>query len=73
MRSVDSWASSASALPSQGGDAEDDLAGLDVTDLPQHRLTPTQRGVDTDIPALRARSDEAHQHAHQLADAIRKS
>jgi conjugative relaxase-like TrwC/TraI family protein len=52
------------------GFAEDDLAGLDVTDLPQHRLTPTQRGVDLDIPALRARRDEAHQHAHQLADAI---
>jgi hypothetical protein len=52
------------------GFAEDDLAGLDVADLPLHRPTPTQRGDDIDIPALRARRDAAHQHAQQLADAI---
>ena len=52
------------------GFAEDDLAGLDIADLPLHRPTPTRRGDDIDIPALRARRDAAHQHAQQLADAI---
>jgi hypothetical protein len=52
------------------GFAEDDLAGLDVDDLPLHRPTPTHRGVDIDIPALRVRRDAAHRHAQQLAAAI---
>jgi hypothetical protein len=52
------------------GFAEDELVGLDIPDLPLHRPTPTQRGADIDIPALRARRDAAHRHEQQLAQAI---
>jgi hypothetical protein len=52
------------------GFAEDDLASLDVADLPPHRHVRTQHLDDIDIPALRAHRDAAHRHAHQLADAI---
>ncbi|MCV7235988.1 MobF family relaxase [Mycobacterium branderi] len=52
------------------GFAEEDLGGLDFADLPLHRPTPTQRGDDIDIPALRARRDAARGRAQQLQDAI---
>ena len=52
------------------GFVEDDLAGLDIDDLPTVRPAAPARVDDIDIPALRARRDAAHHHAHQLADAI---
>lgn len=52
------------------GLVEDDLGGLDITDLPTVRPAAPARVDDIDIPALRARRDSAHRHAHQLADAI---
>ena len=50
------------------GFVEDDLAGLDLDDLPTVRPAAPARVDDIDIPALRARRDAAHQHAQQLAD-----
>ncbi len=52
------------------GFVEDDLAGLDLADLPTVRPAAPARVDDIDIPALRARRDAAHQHAQQLAAAI---
>jgi hypothetical protein len=52
------------------GFVEDDLAGLDLADLPTTRPAAPARVDDVDIPALRARRDAAHQHAQQLAAAI---
>ena len=52
------------------GFAEDDLGGLDIDDLPRHRVAAPGLVDDIDIPALRARRDAAQQHALQLADAI---
>ncbi|HUO40253.1 MAG TPA: AAA family ATPase, partial [Mycobacterium sp.] len=52
------------------GFVEDDLTGLDITDLPTARPPAPVRLDDVDIPALRARRDAAHQHAQQLAAAI---
>jgi len=52
------------------GFVEDDLAGLDIDDLPTARPPAPVRVDDIDIPALRARRDAAHRHAHQLANAI---
>lgn len=52
------------------GFVEDDLAGLDINDLPTVRPHTSARTDDIDIPALRARRDAAHHHARQLADAI---
>ncbi|KAA1250181.1 relaxase domain-containing protein [Mycobacterium simiae] len=56
--------------PDPYGFAEDDLAGLDLTDLARHRPTPTQHEADVDIPALRARRDAARRHVHRLEAAI---
>ncbi|MGO9349428.1 MAG: MobF family relaxase [Mycobacterium sp.] len=52
------------------GFVEDDLAGLDIDDLPRHRVAAPGLADDIDIPALRARRDAAQHHAQQLADAI---
>lgn len=52
------------------GFVEDDLAGLDIDDLPRRRAATPAFVDDIDIPALRARRDAAGQHAQQLADAI---
>lgn len=52
------------------GFVEDDLAGLDIDDLPNTRPAAPAGVDDIDIPALRARRDAAHRHARQLADAI---
>jgi conjugative relaxase-like TrwC/TraI family protein len=52
------------------GFAEDDLAGLDINDLPTERPATTERVDDIDIPALRARRHAAHQHAQALAEEI---
>ncbi|WP_269779757.1 MobF family relaxase [Mycobacterium intracellulare] len=52
------------------GFVEDDLAGLDIADLPTTRPATPASVDDIDIPALRARRDAAHQHAHQLAETI---
>ena len=52
------------------GFAEDDLAGLDIDDLPRQRVAAPGLVDDIDIPALRARRDAAQHHAQQLADAI---
>ncbi|WP_459758551.1 hypothetical protein, partial [Mycobacterium riyadhense] len=52
------------------GFVEDDLAGLDIADLPTTRPATPPRLDDIDIPRLRAHRDAAHQHAQQLADAI---
>jgi len=49
---------------------EDDLAGLDIDDLPTVRPAAPARVDDIDITALRARRHAAHHHAHQLANAI---
>ena len=49
---------------------EDDLGGLDFTDLPTVRPAAPARVDDIDIAALRAQRDAAHRHARQLADAI---
>lgn len=52
------------------GFVEDDLGGLDIDDLPTVRPAAPARVDDIDIPALRARRDAAHRHAHQLANTI---
>lgn len=52
------------------GFIDEDLAGLDIDDLPTVRPATPARVDDIDIPALRARRDAAHRHARQLAAAI---
>lgn len=52
------------------GFTDDDLAGLDIDDLPTSRPAAALRVDDIDIPALRARRDAAHHQAQQLAAAI---
>lgn len=52
------------------GFVEDDLAGLDINDLPTARPPATRCVGGIDIPALRARRDAAHHHAQTLAEAI---
>ncbi|MGV7394703.1 hypothetical protein PJJ85_29990, partial [Mycobacterium kansasii] len=52
------------------GFIDEDLAGLDIDDLPTVRPATPARVDDIDIPALRARRDTAHQLARQLAAAI---
>jgi len=48
------------------GFAEDDLAGLDFSDLSTRRPAASAAAADIDIPALRARRDAARQRAHDI-------
>lgn len=52
------------------GFVEDDLAGLDINDLPTVRPHTPARVDNIDIPAMRARRDAAHQRTRQLTEAI---